>query len=315
MSTYLVDWQQESIPACRNGALAIGNFDGVHLGHAELIRQLIALARQVAGPAVAVTFDPHPRAVLRPESPLWKLTTQADRAEYLHELGVDQVLTLRVTPELLSLGAVPFFDQLIVDRLAARAIVEGTNFCFGRDREGDIRLLAHLCQQANIKLRIVPPVVVDGSEVSSSRIRNELLAGHVEQAAKLLGRPYRLRGLVGSGQRRGRTIGFPTANLEQIATVVPGPGVYAVRVRTSAHQLFLGAANLGANPTFAEAAMKIEVHLLDFTGDLYGQELALEFLQRLRETRRFASVAELIEQLQQDVQKIRCLHSRLEAAS
>lgn len=310
MLSHPVDWRREFPPDCRAGALAIGNFDGAHRGHAELLRELVAAAREVGGPAVALTFDPHPRAVLRPEAPISLLTTSDDRAEHLRQLGADHVLTLRVTPELLELPAVTFFDLIVGERLAAKAMVEGTNFCFGRQREGDIALLAKLCETARLRLRVVPPVILDGVEVSSSRIRQSLEAGDVVLAAKLLGRPYLLRGTVGVGERRGRTLGFPTANLGQVATVVPGEGVYACRVTTPDGSKYAGAANLGPNPTFAEQTVKIEVHVIDFEGDLYGQELRVEFLQRLRETRRFGGVAELVDQLKGDVHQARAVATR-----
>jgi riboflavin kinase / FMN adenylyltransferase len=310
MLSHPVDWQRDFPKEYRAGALAIGNFDGAHRGHAALLRELVAEARQVGGPAVALTFDPHPRAVLRPDAPISLLTTSDDRAEYLRQLGADHVLTLRVTPELLELRAVTFFDLIVRDRLAARAMVEGANFCFGRQREGDIALLGKLCDAARIRLRVVPPVVLDGVEVSSSRIRQLLEAGDVVLAAKLLGRPYRLRGTVGMGEQRGRTLGFPTANLGQVATVVPGEGVYACRVTAPDGSEYAGAANLGPNPTFAVQAMKIEVHVIDFEGDLYGQELRVEFLKRLRETRRFAGVAELVDQLKRDVEQAKTVAAR-----
>src|SRR5262249_32977003 len=154
-------------------------------------------------------------------------------------------------------------------------------FAFGRDREGDIATLGGLCRTADVALAVVPPFLLDGVPVSSSRVRSALVRGAVGEAAVLLGRPYRLRGTVGTGQRRGHTIGFPTANLEDVPTVLPGDGVYAVRVR---HQgrTWPGAANIGPNPTFGEQARKIEVHLIGFGGDLYGQPLAVDFLERLR---------------------------------
>jgi riboflavin kinase/FMN adenylyltransferase len=165
--------------------------------------------------------------------------------------------------------------------------------------------LRHLCDEAGLSLDVVPPVVIDGTEVSSSRIRTELEAGEVRRAARLLGRPYRLGGVVGRGAERGRTIGFPTANLEQIATVIPADGVYAVRGHDPAGQSWPAAANIGPNPTFGEQERKVEVHLIGFTGDLYGRPLKVDFLDRLRDTRPFPGRAELVAQLEQDVQRAR----------
>jgi riboflavin kinase/FMN adenylyltransferase len=309
MTHHVVDWQQPPPPSCRGGAVAIGNYDGAHKGHAALIAELVRQARRFSGPAVALTFDPHPLALLRPEQPLSLLTTPEDRAYQLHRWGADEVLTLRITRALLDLEAAEFFERVVRQRLAARAMVEGPNFGFGHNRAGNIDTLTELCRQAEMALSVVPPVVLEGSEVSSSRIRGELLRGDVACAGRLLGRPYRLRGVVVRGQGRGRTIGVPTANLERVATVIPGDGVYAVRVHAGTEQSWPGAANVGPNPTFAEQERKIEVHLIGYTGDLYGRELTVDFVQRLRETVAFAGVAELIEQVRRDVEQARAVVS------
>jgi riboflavin kinase/FMN adenylyltransferase len=304
MATHQVEWQAMPPEVCRRGAVAIGNFDGVHRGHAMLVAELRRQADNLRCLAVPLTFDPHPLALLRPGPQPPPLSTLADRARWLHDLGTDHVLILHTTPDLLALRATEFFDEVLCRRLAVRALVEGGNFGFGRGREGDIHTLERLCQPAGVVLAIVPPVLLDGEEVSSSRIRTALLGGAVEEAARLLGRPHRLHGTVGTGQRRGMALGFPTANLEQLETLVPGDGVYAVRahVRGAAYP---GAASVGPNPTFGEDARKVEVHLLDFHGDLYGQPLAVDFLRRLRDIRTFAGVPELVEQLRRDVEQAR----------
>jgi riboflavin kinase/FMN adenylyltransferase len=295
----------DSVPeACRRGALTIGNFDGVHKGHQELLAQLQARARSLSGPAIVLTFDPHPLQLLRPEQFQPVLTTTADRASLLQAAGADWVLILRTTAELLQLSARGFFDQVIRGQVGAQAVVEGFNFGFGRGREGTVETLAAFCAEAGLAFAVVPPLEMAGRPVSSSRVRDELVRGDVRQAAVLLGRPYRLRGTVGTGQRRGQTLGFPTANLQQPQTLVPGNGVYAVRV-LAGNTPWPGAANIGPNPTFDEQARKVEVHLIGFQGDLYGQELALDFLDRLREVRAFAGVAELKQQLQKDVAQAR----------
>ena len=197
----------------RGGALTIGNFDGVHRGHAALVAELRRLADAVGGPAVALSFDPHPLQLLRPERFQPVLTTPRDRAELLQSVGADHVVLLQTTPELLRLSAAEFFERMVVRGLGSRAMAEGENFGFGRDREGDVRTLAELCGQASITFRVVPPLTVDGVPISSSRVRNALVKGAMREATGLLGRSYRLRGTVGTGQRRGQTIGFPTANL------------------------------------------------------------------------------------------------------
>jgi riboflavin kinase/FMN adenylyltransferase len=288
--------------ACWGGALTIGNFDGVHRGHQHLLAQLRVQADALPGPAVALTFDPHPLQLLRPAQFQPLLTTPADRAELLCAAGADWVVILRTTLELLGLSAREFFERVIVGQLGARMVVPGFNFAFGRGREGNVATLASLCREAGLGFTVAPPLLVDGRPVSSSRVREELVRGNVAEARRLLGRPYRLRGTVEVGQRRGQALGFPTANLGQSQTLVPGDGVYAVRAEVSG-TLRPGAASIGPNPTFGEQTRKIEIHLIGFHGDLYGRRIAVDFLERLRDVRPFRSPAELIEQLRQDIER------------
>jgi riboflavin kinase/FMN adenylyltransferase len=300
MTTEMIPLHGRPTSALRGGAVAIGNFDGVHHGHLALLAELRCQAQQNGGPAVAITFDPHPLQLLRPELFQPVLTTVADRAALLEANGADHVLILGTSPELLHLTAREFFDQVIKDRLGARTLVEGPNFGFGRGREGTIETLTAFCQQTGVGLVVVPPLQIEGAVVSSSRVRAALVKGDAISAAKLLGRPYRLRGTVGTGQRRGQRLGFPTANLQEIRTLVPGNGVYAARVLYRGGH-WPGAVNIGPNPTFGEQSHKVEVHLVGFEGDLVSRELALDFLSRLRDTRPFPSVDQLIEQLHLDV--------------
>ncbi len=311
MSVHCLDWNVVAPAAVRGGAVTIGNFDGVHRGHAALVAEAQRQAAVLGGPAVALTFDPHPLQLLRPEQFQPVLTTPEGRAALLHAAGADHVVVLRMTREVLGLSAADFLHHVVCTGLGARAVVEGTNFGFGRNREGNIETLAALCREAGLEFTVVQPVLAGGRPVSSSRVRDTLVRGDARTAAELLGRPYRLRGLVGTGQRRGRTIGFPTANLEQIDTLVPRDGVYAVRVHRG-QRIHAGAANIGSNPTFGEHVRKVEVHLLDFQGDLLGETLAVDFLDRLRDTRPFAGASELVEQLQRDVELARQIAGRPE---
>jgi len=304
MAVYTSDWDAMPPSDCRRGAVSIGNFDGVHRGHAALLTELRRQADALDGPAVALTFDPHPVELLRPGQAPPRLTTTEDRSQLLLELGADHVLILRTTHEMLALRAADFFTEVIQKRLQARALVEGSNFGFGRGREGDVTTLARLCAAAKIGLTVVPPLILDGVEVSSSRVRSALTMGNVREAMTLLGRPYRLHGIVGLGQRRGQKLGFPTANLEHVQTLVPGDGVYAVRVPHGG-KIWPGAANIGPNPTFGEEARKVEIHLIGYQGDLYGQPLAVDFLARLRDTRPFKNIAELVEQIRRDIEQVR----------
>ncbi len=255
--------------------MTFGNFDGVHRGHAALLGELEGRAAALRIPSVAVTVDPHPLQFLRPEQFQPVLTTVTDRADLIQCKGVDHVLILQTTPELLQLSAEEFFDEVVRSRLQTRVLVEGVNFGFGRQRQGNIETLRHLCNRSGLELMAVPPfTTTEGTVVSSSRVRTALAQGDVRKAADFLGRPYRLRGKVGQGEKRGRTIGFPTANLEKIETLIPGDGVYAVRA-WHRDTCWPGAANIGPNPTFGETARKIEIHLIGFQGDLAGQSLML----------------------------------------
>jgi riboflavin kinase / FMN adenylyltransferase len=284
----------------RGGAVAIGNFDGVHVGHAEIARRLIERACGVSGPSVVFTFDPHPVRILRPEAAPPPLTWTDRKAELLGELGVDAMIAYPTDEELLRLTPDEFFDHIIRDQLAAKALVEGPNFNFGRGRSGTIDVLRRLANAAHVALDVVEPVVIDGDYVSSSRIRKLIGEGRIDNAGRMLTRPYRLRGMVRHGAARGARLGFPTANLDAIDTLLPGPGVYAGRAITD-RTSWPAAINVGPNPTFGEQRMKVEVHLIGFEGSLYGQPLEVDFIARLRDIQRFDNVAALKAQLEKDI--------------
>jgi len=285
-------------PAC---AVAVGNFDGVHVGHAAIVRRLCAAARHLNVPAVAFTFDPHPAVVLRPEAAPAPLTTPSRRASLLLSLGVDAVVVQPTDRPLVSLSAEAFYTDILRDRLHARAIVEGTDFRFGANRSGDIHLLATLCGREGVTLETVPAVMADGLPVSSSRVRGLISAGEVRQAAALLLSPYRLTGTVVEGAKRGGTIGFPTANLTAIATLPPAAGVYAARVTLPDGVAHPAAVHIGPNISFGETRITVEAHLIGFSGTLYGSQLDVDFLDRLRETQQFDSIDALKAQLTADV--------------
>lgn len=284
----------------RGGAVAIGNFDGVHRGHARIVARLIERARAVGGPAIVFTFDPHPVRLLRPDSAPPPLTWTDRKADLLIELGVDSMIAYPTDDALLRLSAREFFDQIVRDRLDARAMVEGPNFYFGRDRSGTIDVLRALTAQAGIELDIVEPVRDGDDFVSSSRVRQLIAGGQIEAARELLTQPYRVRGMVTHGAGRGARIGFPTANVAAVDTLVPGNGVYAAAAWTLGRS-WPAAVNIGPNPTFGEQTQKLEVHLIGFDGQLYGQPLEVDFLRRLRDTRPFAGVEPLKQQLAADV--------------
>jgi riboflavin kinase / FMN adenylyltransferase len=288
--------------AAHNGAVSIGNFDGVHRGHAAIVRRLLERAEEVGGPAVVFTFDPHPVRLLRPDQCPPPLTWTERKAQLLAGLGVDWIVAYPTDEALLNLSAQEFFDRIVRGALAAGAVVEGPNFYFGHNREGTIDRLRALAAAANITLDIVPSVEMDGEIVSSSRVRALIAAGHVDKAAKLLGMPYRIRGMVTHGAGRGAKIGFPTANLAAIDTLLPAEGVYAGRAWAEG-QSWAAAMNLGPSPTFHDANVRIEVHLFGRSEPLYGQPLEVDFLARLRDIRPFPSVESLTKQIIDDVEQ------------
>jgi riboflavin kinase/FMN adenylyltransferase len=294
----------------RGGMLSIGNFDGVHRGHQQMFASLVSHARELDVPAIVLTFDPHPIEILRPGEVPPRLTTNERKIELIEQCGVDVLITYPTDLRLLNLSPQDFFEAVVLGELDARGLVEGPNFFFGRNRAGDVKVLHQLCQQFGRLLDVVPPVFVGTQMVSSSTVRALIVEGDVTQANDLLGHRYGLRGLVTKGAVRGRTLGFPTANVTHVATVLPRDGVYA-GVAYHAGESWPAAINLGPNPTFGERRRKLETHLLGFTGDLYDQMLDIEFVSRLRDTQTFPNVDALKAQLAGDIRHVRQIVSGL----
>jgi len=295
--------------AARGGAVAIGNFDGVHLGHLRIVRRLLERALEVGGPAIVFTFDPHPVRILRPEECPPPLTWTERKAQLLAEHGVQKIVAYPTDEALLRLSAGEFFDTIVLDALDARAMVEGPNFYFGHNREGDVDLLDKLTTAAGLTLDVVEPFKLGDQLVSSSLIRRLIAEGDVARAAEMLSSPYRIRGMVTHGAGRGAKLGFPTANLEAVDTLLPQAGVYAGRACLN-DQHYPAAIHLGPNPTFGEGHLKVEVHLIDHDETLYGMALEVEFLARLRDVQKFADQQALIQQLQQDIAGAREIGSK-----
>ncbi len=295
----------------RGAFVAVGNFDGVHRGHAHLLRRLRSRADSAGVPAIALTFDPPPATFLRPETAPSPLTWIDRRVSLLAELGMTDVGVFQTGPWLLGLTAREFFDRVLVEQLGAKGIVEGPTFGFGRDRGGDARLLGSWCIESGLGFEVVAPSQDDGIIVSSSRIRQTLAEGKVEAAARMLGRPHRIRGLITHGAGRGAGIGVPTANLDEIDTVIPDDGVYAAHAFIDGAGPPLPAAcNIGPNPTFGEQIRKVEAHLIDFSGDLYGKSVELDLLARVRPTRRFNGLDDLLARIRDDIAQARTICSR-----
>jgi riboflavin kinase / FMN adenylyltransferase len=286
--------------------LTIGSFDGVHRGHQEIIRDLSAGARSAGVPAVVLSFYPHPSVVLGKRKHSFYLTSPEERAELLGNLGADIVVTHPFNMEIAQISARDFISYLY-DHLRMKRLEVGYDFAMGKGREGNLPVLRQLGIEFGFEVKDIQPVKLDGKIVSSSYIRGLLEEGKVEEAARFLGRPYRLIGRVVSGEGRGRTIGIPTANLSLWEeTLVPAPGVYVTQVhaRGSVHG---AVTNVGFRPTFepAPTAPRVETLLLDYSGDLYGEYINLDFLFRLREEKRFPDVQSLLEQIDRDIESAR----------
>jgi riboflavin kinase / FMN adenylyltransferase len=286
--------------------VALGNFDGVHLGHQAVVRRAVEEGRRREAKVVAATFDPHPRVVLAPGSEPRLLTTLEMRREKLLGYGVDEVWAIRFDEALSRKSPEEFVRDVLVGEIGASAVVVGENFRFGHRAAGDFRELERLMRGFGGEAYAVPVRSEDGeAPISSTRIRRLVGEGEVAEAAKLLGRPYVLRGEVIMGDKRGRTIGFPTANvLADPALVVPARGVYAGFVRVG-KDTYAACTNIGVAPTFERRESRVEAYLLGFEGDLYGREVDVSFLQRIREEKRFSGVEELKTQISRDVEAAR----------
>lgn len=292
----------QQVPGWRNGAaVAIGNFDGVHVGHRALIQRARTLAAAQGAKTLALTFDPHPSAVLAPTPPPM-ISSLARRIELLGEAGADVVVVEPFTRELASRAAHAFIDDIVIGALCARAIVVGYDFTYGHGRAGTTdALLAH-GGRAGLEVSIVSAVELGGEVASSSKIRGHLREGELAAAERMLGRPWDIDGVVVHGAKRGRTIGVPTANIKTDTELLARAGIYAVRLQVEGGPAMPAVASLGTNPTFVEnGGLVLEVHVLDFDGDLYGRRVRTTFVSRIRDEAKFDSVEALIVQIQQDI--------------
>jgi riboflavin kinase/FMN adenylyltransferase len=290
----------------------VGNFDGIHVGHRAILDTVVERARAHGGEAVVCTFDPHPRKVLQPERAPRLLTTLEQKLELLAEAEVDVAIVEPFTAEFARTPAETFIRDHLHRRIRPLEVYVGYDFHFGRDREGSMRLLTELGPRLGFAVTVVPEVTLDAGDVNSSRIRELLGEARLETANAMLGRPYTVRGLVVKGEQRGRSLGFPTANLDPENEVLPAAGVYAGFARMlddgdpprgSRHP---AVTNVGTRPTFeAGGRVLAEAHLIDFTGDLYGRRIDLSFVHHLRPERRFAGVEELRARIRADVAEAR----------
>jgi riboflavin kinase/FMN adenylyltransferase len=285
-------------------AVALGVFDGVHLAHRAILATGVARARAAAIQALACTFDPHPAQVLQPESAPVPISTPRERLELIAQAGVDATVVLAFTPGLAAVEAEAFVKDVLVDRLRARDVVVGYNHRFGRGARGDARLLQALAERLGFRAHVVPPLMTDGVPVSSTEIRSALKAGDLERAARYLGRLYAIMGDVVQGAGRGRTLGFPTANLRPDRELLIPPGVYAGRLQVEGES-HSAVVNIGVRPTFGEHTLVVEAHVLDFSPSLYGRVVRLGFVTRIREERKFPDLDALRAQIGRDIEAAR----------
>lgn len=284
----------------RPSAVALGVFDGVHLAHRAILGAAVEDARAADINAVACTFDRHPMEILQPERAPAPITTLEERLGLIAETGVEATLVLTFDRELAAVEPEAFVKDILLTRMQAREIVVGFNHRFGHRARGDARMLEGLADQLGFRARVVPPMAVDGVPVSSTEIRAALQRGEVRRAAAFLGRPYGIAGSVAAGAGRGRTLGFPTANIATDRALLIPTGVYLGRLSVDGRPR-PAVVNVGVRPTFGETSLAIEAHLLDFSGDLYGRPVRLEFLERIRDEKRFGSVDELKAQIERDI--------------
>ena len=299
----------EPFPASLRGAvLALGNFDGFHLGHQAVVAEAVEWARSEGRPVVVATFDPHPVRHFAPQVPPFRLTTLDQREELFAAAGADAMLVFHFDAALAQTSAQDFVSQLLHERIGAAGVVTGQDFTFGRGRAGNLDVLREEGAKYGISARALPAVIESGRPVSSSRIRDALKAGDCEEAARLLTRPFSIRGAVQHGDKRGRTIGYPTANLALGTYLRPRFGIYAVtaRVLDTGEQL-KGAANLGVRPQFDPPVEWLEPYFFDFSGDLYGREIEVSLCHFLRPEAKFDSLDALVAQMEKDCEKAKRL--------
>ena len=298
-------------PMWDGAVIAIGNFDGLHVGH----RAVIARARELAAVhhalTVVLTFDPHPSALLAPAHAPPMITSITRRVELLAEAGVDAVVVEPFTRALADVPAGAFVDDIVIAGLRARAIVVGYDFTYGQGRTGTVDALREHGRHAGVEVAIVPPVTVEGEIAASTKIRGQLRAGDLARAERMLGRPWDVDGIVVHGAKRGRAIGVPTANITPEVELIIAPGIYAVTLGVEGGPAMPAVASLGTNPTFVDAGrLVLEVHVLDWNGDLYDRRVRTTFVARLRDEQRFDSVEALVAQIQRDLSEARTLLTR-----
>jgi len=300
-----IDTLEPLSPDLKGAVVTIGNFDGVHAGHRQIFAKVLADARRCGGPAVVMTFEPHPKQVLHPERrPFYLITTLGEKLRLIEAAGMDAAWVIPFSPEFAARPASAFVEDFLCRALAIRKVYIGHDYTFGRGREGNEAFLKAKGEALGFAVEVVNAYRIGETIISSTAIREAILAGEVSRAAAMLGRPYNLAGRVVEGHRRGAGLGFPTANLDPEKVLLPARGVYAVRGAVSGRS-YAGVLNIGENPTFGDGRQTVEVHLLDFAGDLYGAPLEVQFIERLRGEVKFSGPDALVAQIRKDVERAR----------
>jgi riboflavin kinase/FMN adenylyltransferase len=289
-----------------NPVVTIGNFDGVHLGHREIFKRLKSAARLLDGVSVVITFHPHPLHVIDPSRSLTLINTLEEKITLIEASGVDYLIVIPFTQEFASIDAAVFVEKTLVARIGMKKIIIGYDYAFGRGRAGNSRMLESLGKKLLFEVEELSPIVTGDTVYSSSLIRKMISEGNVSDVVRFLGRHFSLAGSVVHGAHRGKTLGFPTANISTDKELIPADGVYAVKVKID-DRLYDAACNIGSNPTFGTAPASIEVFILDFTMELYDSEIRVYFIERIREEKRFDSIEELKEAIADDVARCRLI--------
>lgn len=302
-----LDSREPVTDALRGGIVALGNFDGFHLGHQAVVGEAIRWAKAEGRPAIIATFDPHPKRYFAPDSAPFRLTTLDQRQDLFAAAGADAMLVIHFGAEVAGLTADEWIEQGLVGHIGAAGVVTGDDFTFGKGRSGNPHVLAERGAAFGLRAKAVDAVALAGEVVSSSRIRHALQTGDCETATRLLTRPFAMRGIVQHGDKVGRTINFPTANLDIGNYLRPRYGIYAVTGRLPDGTTLKGAANIGIRPTFDPPKELLEPHFFDFTGDLYGQEIEVAFHHFLRPEAKYEGLEALVAQIARDCEQARAL--------
>jgi riboflavin kinase/FMN adenylyltransferase len=283
-----------------NPVVTLGNFDGVHLGHQRIFERLKIEASKIQGEAIVITFEPHPLKILSPKHCPPLITPFKKKMMLIENVRVEKVLCIEFSLAFAEISPFEFVRDILVEKVNTKKIIIGYNYHFGKGKSGDAETLKMICKRFNIEVEVMEALTIDHITISSSKIRELIQEGNVEKASKLLGRDYPIIGKVIKGAKRGYALGFPTANLEISEELYPKTGVYAVEVQWK-NQVFKGLANVGYNPTFDTKAFSLEVHILNFNREIYGDEIQVNFKKRIRDEIRFDSRSHLIDQIQKDI--------------